>query len=177
MEKKERINVIIEQHQAILLNYATRILGRPDIAQDVVQDTFIKLCQSDFETIEAYVKPWLFKVCRNRALEVIRKDKKMSHLPMAEFDCEDVEEPLPTDKITPKESKKIMLLLLNELPENQREILYLRFTSGMSDKEISEATNQTVSNVGVLIHTAMKTLKEKALQKNILKELHIGGVK
>ena len=50
--------------------------------------------------------------------------------------------------------------VLNRLPKNQREVVYLKFQCDLSYKEIGEITKLSVSNVGFLIHTALKTLKQ-----------------
>ena len=63
-----------------LIGYATSILHDADRARDVVQDTFIRLCQQDVEKVRHSLKPWLFTVCRNRALDLLRKDKRITPL-------------------------------------------------------------------------------------------------
>jgi RNA polymerase sigma-70 factor (ECF subfamily) len=51
---------------------------------------------------------------------------------------------------------------MEALPENQREVVRLKFQNGMSYKEIATVTELTVSNVGFLIHTALATLRMRA---------------
>jgi RNA polymerase sigma-70 factor (ECF subfamily) len=51
--------------------------------------------------------------------------------------------------------------LLTNLPENQREVIRLKFQSGLSYQEISEVTGHSISNVGFLLHTAIKTLRKQ----------------
>ena len=53
-----------------------------------------------------------------------------------------------------------MLALVGDLPENQREVLRLKFQCGLKYREISEVTGLSVSNVGFLIHTAISTLRK-----------------
>ena len=57
------------------------------------------------------------------------------------------------------DQKTRMLGLLSTLPENQREVVRLKFQNGMSYKEIASVTEQTVSNVGFLLHTAIQSLR------------------
>lgn len=53
-----------------------------------------------------------------------------------------------------------VLAVLTRLPENQQDVICLRFQGGLSYKEIAAVTGLTVSNVGYLIHTAVKTIHE-----------------
>jgi len=53
------------------------ILKDLDRSRDVVQDTFIRLYKQDVEKVKGGLKSWLFTVCRNRALDVLRKEKRM----------------------------------------------------------------------------------------------------
>ena len=64
------------EFESPLIGYAATILNDPDRARDVVQDTFIRLCQQDPGKVRDHLKSWLFTVCRNRALDLLRKDKR-----------------------------------------------------------------------------------------------------
>ena len=58
-----------------------------------------------------------------------------------------------------QEASGEIIRILERLPENQREVIRLKFQHDMSYKEISEVTNLSVSNVGFLIHTGLKRLR------------------
>ena len=68
----------------------------------------------------------------------------------------------PADMLEQRESADGILRILEHLPPRQQEILRLRFQAGLSYRQISEITELTVSNVGVLIHTAIRTLRQRA---------------
>ena len=75
------VRTAVERHQAPLLRYAARILhGDADRAQDVVQDTFIRLLAQPPAAVDGHLAEWLFTVCRHRALDVLRKEGRMSAL-------------------------------------------------------------------------------------------------
>jgi RNA polymerase sigma-70 factor (ECF subfamily) len=148
----------INKYESMLLKYAYNMTGRYDRAQDVVQDTFLKLCKADREKIE-YLKAWLFKVCRNRALEIIRKEQKMQPLTDVLIDKKPAEMQSPYDMIERSDSFSRAISLIEALPAKQKEIVYLKFQSNLSYKEISEVAEVSISNVGVILHTAMKTLR------------------
>ncbi|MGL5019167.1 MAG: RNA polymerase sigma factor, partial [Luteolibacter sp.] len=67
-------------HESALIGYASTILNDIDLARDVVQDTFTRLCQQDIGRVSENLKSWLFTVCRNRAFDMLRKDKRIQPL-------------------------------------------------------------------------------------------------
>jgi RNA polymerase sigma factor (sigma-70 family) len=154
-EKNRWILNAIETHQSALISYAERLLGNHDSAKDVVQDTFLKLCKEDERKVEQYLAPWLYRVVRNQALNLIRKENRMIQTP----DPDKMQVP------SSSESKKGVCASLFELiltlPEKQSELLMLKFADGFSYKEISKITGMSVSNVGYILHHGLKELKAR----------------
>src|SRR5437660_12220638 len=74
------IRSAVARFEGPLTLYAARLLGDSDRARDVVQDTFLKLCRQSAEEIHDRLAEWLFTVCRNRALDVLRKEGRMTRL-------------------------------------------------------------------------------------------------
>ena len=74
-------------------------------------------------------------------------------------------DPSPAVEAERRESISDVLRLLATLPKNQQEVVRLKFQNGQSYQEISNITNLTVSNVGFLIHTAIKTLRQRLQPK------------
>ena len=72
-----RIRELLNRYEGPLLRYAVHITGDLDCARDVVQDTFLRLCRQPVE-IRDRAAPWLFRVCRNRALDIRRKENRMA---------------------------------------------------------------------------------------------------
>ena len=70
-------------------------------------------------------------------------------------------DPSPAAQAEQRETASKVLGLLARLPRNQEEVVRLKFQNGMSYQEISKVTNLTVSNVGFLIHTAIKTIRQQ----------------
>ena len=68
----------MREHQAPLVRYVARLVGGDfDRAQDVVQDAFLRLCQQPEYAVRDHVVEWLYTVCRNRAVDVMRKEGRM----------------------------------------------------------------------------------------------------
>ena len=148
------------EFESPLIGYANTILHDLDRARDVVQDTFIRLCQQDLSKIRDNLKSWLFTVCRNRALDLLRKDKNLQ--PLDEIRWQRLAGPdLPPDEHCDRdECFAEVMKFLDRLSANQREVILLKFHQGLSYQEITTATGLTSGNIGFLIHTGLKRLRE-----------------
>jgi RNA polymerase sigma factor (sigma-70 family) len=149
------------EQQAPLVRYAARLLGDPDRARDVVQDAFVKLMAQPRETVDGHVVEWLFTVCRNGALDVLRKEKRMRHFEEGELERAPAVADRPGRTLEAAEMAASVLRLIDRLPPNQQEVVRLKFQNGFSYKEIAGITALSVTNVGFLIHTAVTRLRRE----------------
>lgn len=85
----------------------------------------------------------------------------MAYLDENMLDCRDNEESSPSEKVEEKEARRFLLEIVATLPVRQQEVLQLKFQDGLSYEEIGAITNLSVSNVGVLIHTALRKLRAR----------------
>lgn len=155
----EWVRSVVESHAADLTRYAASILGDPDAAKDVVQDSFIRLWREPREKVEDHVRPWLFRVCRSRALDLRRKGGRMKPLSEVDTATRPAEGKGPEETVEQNDSHAQVLELMQQLPENQREVVRLKFQNDLSYKEIATVTELSVSNVGFLLHTALQNLR------------------
>lgn len=155
------VRSLLERHERLLVRYAARITGDAERARDVVQDVFLQLCGQDPATLDGHVAAWLYTACRNRALDVARKERRMNSLGDQTLVMDDRAGVGPPEVAESRESSSAVLRLLSALSQNQQEVIRLRFQSGLSYREISAITDLSVSNVGFLIHAAIKTIREK----------------
>ena len=79
-EHESWVRDAVARFEGPLTLYAARLLRDAEAARDVVQETFLKLCASDQASIDGHLAEWLFTVCRNRALDVLRKEHRMTQL-------------------------------------------------------------------------------------------------
>jgi RNA polymerase sigma factor (sigma-70 family) len=119
------------------------------------------LQRSEREQLDHAPAKWLFTVCRNRALNVCRKEGRMTYLDDELLARREGTEPSPNEELEKKEARKFLLRIVETLPPRQQEVLQLKFQNDLSYQEISEITELSVSHVGVLIHTALKTLRQR----------------
>ncbi len=157
--RQEWIDRVLREHEGALLRYAVRLMGNVDQARDIVQETFLKLCRADFAAIENHVGPWLFRVCRQRALDQQKREHKMQ---TNSHDSAVLQIASAGDSHTTAEAQDAgqgVMRLLATLPHNQQEVVRLKFQAGLSYRGISEVTGLSVSNVGFLLHTAIARLR------------------
>jgi len=168
MNKTERdrgdaawFEAVVREYEGPLVRYAQRLLGDSHRAQDVAQDTFLKLCREPRDKLAGRLRAWLFSVCRNRAMDVLKKEHRMTTLSEQQAQgcvgCDGE----PAAAMERQEAVARAAAALAVLPANQQEVIRLKLQDGLSYREISEVTGLSVSNVGFLMHQGIKTIREK----------------
>lgn len=157
----QRIASALSRYEGPLLRYASRLLGDVDRARDVVQDTFLRLCREDPARLDGHLAPWLFTVCRNRVIDVQRQDGRVEPIDERALEEQPSAAPGPARVLEAREHLDAVLRTLGTLPASQQEVVRLKFQAGLSYQEIASVTGLTVNHVGVLLHNALKTLRER----------------
>ena len=164
MTSEEIIDCALERYERPLISYAKTITGDPESARDAVQETFLRLSRQDVRVLEPRLAPWLFCVCRNCALDHIRK--------IARFSGDAIDEEHPSENLSPAaevaaaDEAARLRWLIDQLPQQQRELVLLKFEAGLSYKQIGEVRRMSVSNVGVQLHIAIQTLRRLWKREN-----------
>jgi RNA polymerase sigma factor (sigma-70 family) len=157
LRRAEWIAEALARYEAPLLRFATKLVADADRARDLVQETFLQLCEQDRAAVEGHLAPWLFRVCRNRAFDLRRKETRV------ELIAQTPEAPDPqagpAETAQQREHAGHVMKILETLPEHQQEAVFLRFQGGLSYKEISEVTGHSVTNVGFMLHAAVKAIR------------------
>ena len=104
-----------------------------------------------------HTEAWLFTVTRNLSIDHQRKQSRIIYMPQT--DDRTADEPRPGAALEQQEARDSIFGLLDQLSENQREVIRLKFQNDLSYKEIAEVTQLTVTNVGFLLHTGLKKLR------------------
>lgn len=162
-ENKETANfeIVLQRFEIPLLQYAARIIGDREKARDVVQETFIKFQRNGALDRGGEPATWLFTVCRNGALNICRKEKRMMYLDEEAIESEEDQQPMPYERIEEEEAAGFLTRIIATLPARQQEVLRLKFQNELSYQQIADITKTTANSVGVLIHTALKTLRQR----------------
>jgi RNA polymerase sigma-70 factor (ECF subfamily) len=156
------VHSAVRRFEGPLTAYARHVLGGDaDRAQDVVQEAFLRLIGQDAGKVVPHLAEWLYTVCRNLAIDVRRKDRRTERLSDADVDNAVSDMPAPAERSEQDDALAHVLWSMRALPRNQQECIRLKFQGGLSYKEISGVTGLTVTNVGFLIHTGLKTLRQR----------------
>jgi RNA polymerase sigma factor (sigma-70 family) len=161
LSKFDWVRSVVDRFEGPLVRYARRITGDVDRARDVVQETFMRLCAEERSSVEGHIAQWLFTVCRNRAVDVRRKETRMSPLTKDQMARCESKDAAPSAGLEKQEAMSQILRVLDSIPENQQEVIRLKFQNGFSYREISGVTGLSVTNVGFLIHTGLKSIRQR----------------
>ena len=158
--KSEEISAIFQENYPNLCRFLEGIVGRDNFASDIAQESFLRLCQTEFGDIPtSEIRFWLFRVARNLALNEVNKSHTRTKLWHQITKFFDKNESHPEDLMVRNENGKIVRELLMSLPEHQRSALLLREQEDMSYREISLILNISESKVKIDIFRARRTLR------------------
>ena len=160
-EKFKWITEAMALYERALVGYVHGFTGSEDQARDIVQDAFIKLCQKSKDDFDGGLKAWLYKVCRNGALQLLRKENRMTELTDETMSLQSEKSPSPDVSTEKKDQYRHMMSLIGSLPTKQQEVIRLKYNHQLSYKEISDIAGLTVTNVGRLLHTGLQNLRVK----------------
>src|ERR1700756_3555670 len=102
--ESDRLEALMQRFEIPLLQFATRITGDRERARDVVQETFMKYQRNGASTHEREAATWLFTVCRNGALNVCRKERRMIYFGQESAEASVDEQPMPFEQLERKEA-------------------------------------------------------------------------
>jgi RNA polymerase sigma factor (sigma-70 family) len=167
----ETIEELFAALESPLLNYALRLVGERGVAEDMVQDAFMKLHAQFAEVREP--RRWLYRTVHNLALNHRRQAKKIVPLESKSGEgsgtLNDTADPqlLPDEQIAHWEGIGLVRLSLETLDERSRELVRLKFNDNLSYKEISERTGLKTGHIGYLLHHALKQIAEELARNGI----------
>jgi len=160
-ERFAAFEIVVSEYEAALLRYAGRILHNDNAAQDVVQNAFIRLFKSweDEMTPSPKLSSWLYRVTHNCAVDFMRKEsrRRLLHKRHSE-EQEQFATPDRGKGFRISERAERAAAALRTLKMREQQLVVLKIYEEKSYKEISQITGLTVSNVGYILHHAMKKM-------------------
>ena len=166
----------VETYELPLLRYARRLLDDLDLAHDAVQHAFLKLCEQSQDQLQGRVAPWLFRVCRNKAVDHLRQAGRERVLLDDSVGTAhtvatppDLREPDPAEIAEQHDLADLVGRLLAHLPVAQRETLDL-WCSGLTYRQIAEVTGRSDGNVRVLAHRGLTRLRTHPRIRTLLND-------
>jgi RNA polymerase sigma-70 factor (ECF subfamily) len=158
-QRREWVLGVLQRHEASLVRFARRLVGDEHAARDVVQHAFLRLCDQEPEEVEGHVAQWLFAVCRNKAVDYLRSRQRAGPTGDVELPACPSKEPDPAATAERRDLLEQIGRLIAELPAGQREAITL-WAEGLGYREIAEVIQTTEGNVRVLMHRAIKRLRQ-----------------
>ena len=156
-----------ERYSDELFRHCALRLKDRERAIEITQETFVRVWQYMERGGEVReLRPFLYRTLRNLIIDEYRKTKSVSLEAMVDEESEGVEHLLPPDETNTLESAidrfdgKRALERLQELPENYREVLILRYVDGLTPGEIAKQISESENAVSVRIHRGLKKLKD-----------------
>ena len=163
---------LIQKHKNKIYAFILSKIRNRDLAEDIFQDTFIKVInslQKGKYNEEGKFLPWVMRIANNLVIDYFRKSKKMRTIaPTDDFDIFNIlqdGEKNVEDNLVNNQIHKDLRKLIEHLPEDQKEVLKMRYYAELSFKEISECT-------GVSINTALGRMRYALINLRKLIDTH-----
>jgi RNA polymerase sigma factor (sigma-70 family) len=165
---------LISRHKARIYNFINSKVQDPDTAEDLFQDTFIKVIRTvkgGHYNEEGKFLPWVMRIAHNLVIDYFRKSNRMPRVKNTEeFDIfqllpdgsQNAEYTLVQEQIV-----QDLQNLVQELPEDQKEVLIMRMYRDMSFKEIAENTNVSINTALGRMRYAIINLRKLIAENQI----------
>lgn len=167
----QAFTILVDRHVDALHGFVQRMLGNQDDAEDIVQDTFVRVWQKASQWHpKAKVSTWLHSIAYNLCMDFYRRIKGET------VDITEVELIDPHQPATSRQQQEVALqvqLALQQLPESQRSAIILCHYQDMSNREASEVLGISISALESLMARGRRKLKKilQAQSADLLGEL------
>jgi RNA polymerase sigma factor (sigma-70 family) len=151
--RESSIEILIRRHQKRIYSYILLLVKKQDVAEDIFQETFIKVIKSLKEG--RYVDnnrftSWVMRIAHNLIIDHFRREKQAKMLSKDAFEVDILNHPKYSDKTVEEEIVFNQILtdvrnLIDQLPDDQKEVVLLRHYADLSFKEIAEQTNVSIN--------------------------------
>ncbi len=164
---------IYNQYKVLVYNVALHYLQNVEDAEEITQDVFIQIHNSlDSFNEKSSLKTWIYRITINKSLDFIKHKNSVKRFFIFGKKSENEKElenltnfEHPGIDLVNKENASLLFSIINELTENQKTAFILSKLDGLSNPEISEIMNVSISSVESLVFRAKTTLKEKLSNK------------
>jgi RNA polymerase sigma-70 factor (ECF subfamily) len=149
------IGALFRSEESGLLRFAIGLVGRRTVAEELVQETFLRLHQG-WDEVEN-PRAWLYRSLRNLALNHLRDRPNETELDEATAASA---ERLPPERLGRDEAVGMVRLFLAEMPTDDRDLIRLKYHDDLKYREISRRTGLSVGNVGYRLHHLLRGLAD-----------------
>jgi RNA polymerase sigma-70 factor (ECF subfamily) len=146
--------MLYHEYSAEIFNYALKVLGNWDLAEDVLEETFIKLFQSNLEET-GKLKSWLYRVATNHSYKMMRHRKR--EISGSETQLKGLHKASHDEATLSRVQIQRTLMMI---PEKQRTVIVLKFYQGFKCTEIAEILGCPLGTVKTRMREGLKRLKQ-----------------
>ena len=173
---KSSIEVLINRHKDRVYTYILLIVKNQHLAEDIFQDTFIKVIKSlkrgKYEDKGKFVS-WVMRIAHNLTIDHFRKEKNLNTISRDNneydiFNSKRFAEDTREDELIEEQIHSDVKKIVNELPDDQKEVIILRHYCGLSFKEIAEQTDVSINTALGRMRYALINLRKLIDEKNLL---------
>ncbi len=165
---------LVDKYKSRIYTTIFMIVKDKGVAEDLLQDLFIKVVQtlnSDRYNEEGKFQPWIMRIAHNIAIDHFRKMKRYPTVVMEDgssvFNTLNFAEENVEDLKVKDETYEMVKQLIDELPENQKQVLIMRHYMDLSFQEIAEQTGVSINTALGRMRYALINLRKKLKQINI----------
>jgi RNA polymerase sigma factor (sigma-70 family) len=153
--ERRTLAALFETEEGPLLSFALGLVGRRSVAEDLVQEAFLRLHQVWGEVENP--RAWLYRSLRNLALNHLRDHRRETEMPEEEPAAEAT---VPVEQMGRMEAVGVVRMLLAELPKEDGDLIRLKYHDDLKYNEISQRTGLNVGTVGYKLHHLLKGLAD-----------------
>ena len=173
---RSAISELIERHSKRVRNYIGMMVKDDDVADDIFQETFIKAVKVIDEgryTDSGKFLSWILRIAHNRVLDHFRREKSSRQINESEAGYDVIgtlrfSEPTTEDTIVNSEIEQTIRNLIDLLPEEQQEVVRLRYYSKLSFQEIAEQTEVSINTALGRMRYALINLRRMIQEKQLI---------
>lgn len=173
--KEQALEVLIQKHQSKIFGFIYSKVGDRDLANDIFQDTFIKVIhtfRANRYNEEGKFLPWVIRISHNLVIDHFRREKRMrmqrDTIDFSVFDFIMDDSPIIEKSLIKNQIDESMQFLIDGLPEDQKEVLCMRIYQDLSFKEIAEQTDVSINTALGRMRYALINLRKIIEQKNVI---------
>ena len=164
--RRQQVLAALGQYERPLVRYALRLMGDDSSARDVVQHTFVRLCEQPVESLNGQLAPWLYTVCRNRAMDLLRRRGRTESLDQSDEPSLVGDESDPADTVERDELHARLRDRVAQLPTSQSEAVTL-WADGFSYPEIARIMEASEGSIRVLVHRGLTRLRNDPIARQL----------
>ncbi len=164
-EDAAALSELYDRYGRLVFSLARQIVGDAASAEEITQDVFVRVWEKaiSYDGNRAQVSTWITRIARNRSIDVLRH--RQARADFQTMDWEDMRTGMISEETNPEKMtfyalrRQQVLAALRQLPESQRQALFLAYFYGMSQREIAEHLNQPLGTVKTRIRLGMQKLR------------------